>query len=473
MRKGTLLDKLWDNHVVASLPGNFDLLFIDLHLVHEVTSPQSFTYLKENNLSVRRPDLTLATMDHNVSTDPEPLKNIDQQSLLQLNTLKENCKSFGIRCLDMQSEFRGIVHVIGPELGLSLPGKTIVCGDSHTSTHGALGCLSFGIGTSQITAVLATQCVVMKKPKAMRIHLAGRPNQYSSSKDVALYILHQIGTNGATEHIIEFTGTYIQELSVEGRMTLCNMAIEMGAVGGIIAPDDKTLSYLKNREFTPKGSNWNKLENLCKELHSDHNASFHKEIEIDITGISPRVTFGNNPGVSVEIEQYIDAQSSNLIQQVFEEQLNYLSLKEHERLENKKIDYVFIGSCTNSRIEDLRVVANIVAGKRKAKHVNALVVPGSIGVLRQAQKEGIDQILLEAGIQLRQPGCSACIAMNEDKIPPGAICISTSNRNFEGRQGKGSKTILASPLIAAMSIIEGKIVSPSNFSKKWNLKESV
>jgi 3-isopropylmalate/(R)-2-methylmalate dehydratase large subunit len=412
-------------------------------------------------------------MDHNVSTDIDPLKKMDQESLKQLETLKENCLHFGIECLDMNNDLRGIVHVIGPELGLSLPGKTIVCGDSHTSTHGALGCLAFGIGTSQITAVLATQCIAMKKPKSMLITLNGTPKSICSPKDIALYILHKIGTNGATEHFIEFCGEYINSLSIEGRMTLCNMAIEMGARGGIIAPDEKTLEYIKGRKYAPEGRNWMLFEERCKYLFSEPNANHDEKIEINIHQISPRITFGNNPAVSVEIDQYLTSSNSNLSQSTFEEQLNYLNLHENDRLENKEIDYVFIGSCTNSRIEDLRIVADIVKGKKKAKSIKAYVVPGSMSVLLQAKKEGIDKILLEADIIIRQPGCSACIAMNEDKIPSGAICLSTSNRNFEGRQGKGSKTILASPLIAAITIIEGKIISPPNFFKKWNTQENV
>lgn len=459
----SLFEKIWQRHVVTQAESYADILYIDAHFIHEVTSPQAFAGLRERGLAVFRPERTFATTDHNVPTKNQHLPISEPLSRKQVETLRTNCKAFGLELYDLQDPRQGIVHVIGPELGITQPGKTIVCGDSHTSTHGAFGAIAFGIGTSEVEQVLATQCILQTKPKTMRIEVKGQLGRGVYAKDLILYIISQLTSAGATGHFIEYTGACIRSLSMEARMTICNMSIEMGARGGLIAPDSKTFDYLKGKTFAPQAEAWyQKLEDW-KQLYSDPAAHFDKAYTFDAHLIEPMLTYGTNPGMGIGVSQTIPtAADLNLKPESFEKSLAYMDLKSGQKLAGLPIDYVFIGSCTNARIEDLRVVADFVKGKRKAENVFAWVVPGSKNVEQQAQAEGLDKILRDAGFELREPGCSACLGMNEDKVPAGKYCISTSNRNFQGRQGPNARTILASPIMAAAAAIAGKIVDVRN-----------
>lgn len=447
----TLFDKVWDQHVVSEIKDGPSVLYIDRHFIHEVTSPQAFDGLRKRDIPVFRPEKTVATADHNVPTIDQHLPIRDKLSRLQVQKLTENCQEFGIELYGLGHQYQGIVHVIGPELGITQPGMTIVCGDSHTSTHGAFGAVAFGIGTSEVEQVLATQCVLQRKPKRMKIEVNGTLAKGVLSKDIILYIASKISTSGATGHFIEYAGAAIRELSMEARMTICNMSIEMGARGGMIAPDETTFEYLKGRKFAPAGADWDQELQKWKELYSEDDAVFDASYEYDAADIIPMLTYGTNPGMGIKINERIPESPEN------HHALKYMGLTAGELLLGKKVNHVFIGSCTNSRIEDLRLVAALVKGKQKAPNVHAMIIPGSKQVEQQARQEGLDRILEEAGFQLRQPGCSACLGMNEDKIPSGEYCVSTSNRNFEGRQGPGARTILASPLTAAATAIAGCI----------------
>lgn len=444
----TLFEKIWNEHVVFSVDSDTDVIYIDKHFIHEVTSPQAFFGIEKRGIEIFRPESIVATVDHNVPTVDQHLPIRDKISRYQVEKLTENCTRYGIELYGLGHEYQGIVHVIGPELGLTLPGMTIVCGDSHTSTHGAFGCIAFGIGTSEVEQVFATQCLIQTRPKTMRITINGKVGKGVTVKDIILYIISKISTSGATGYFVEYAGEVVRNLTMEQRMTICNMSIEMGARGGLIAPDETTFSYIKGRKFAPQ--NFNEAVSYWKTLFSDTDAKFDKEFFIDISDIEPMITFGTTPGMGIKISDVIPSGQSSSA-------LNYMGFFEGEKLLGKKIDYVFIGSCTNSRIEDLREVAKIAKGKKKADGVNVWIVPGSQSVAKQAVKEGLDKVFMEAGFEFRQPGCSACLGMNEDKIPEGKYCVSTSNRNFEGRQGQGARTILASPLTAAACAITGKI----------------
>jgi 3-isopropylmalate/(R)-2-methylmalate dehydratase large subunit len=456
---GTLFEKIWDRHVVKTIQGGPSVLYIDKHLIHEVTSPQAFAGLNKRGIKVLRPKQIVATADHNVPTINQHLPIKEELSRLQVEELKKNCEEHGIELYGLGHPFQGIVHVIGPELGFTQPGMTIVCGDSHTSTHGAFGSIAFGIGTSEVEMVMATQCLMQSKPKLMRINVDGNLNKGVVSKDIVLYILSQISASGATGYAVEFSGSAIRPLSMEARMTICNMSIEMGARCGMIAPDETTFNYMKGREFAPQGADWDKKLSYWKTLNSDDGAVFDKEIFIKAEDIEPMITYGTNPGMGIGVSGHVP--SLNEIEEKekpsFEKSLAYMGLQPGADIKGKLVDYVFIGSCTNSRIEDLRMVASFVKGKHKAENVEVWVVPGSKQVEKQAIEEGIDKIFEQAGFMLRQPGCSACLGMNEDKIPAGKYCISTSNRNFEGRQGPNARTFLASPLTAALAAITGKV----------------
>ena len=453
MRK-TLFDKVWDNHVVESIKNGPDIFFVDKHLIHEVTSPQAFDELKEKNLEVFDPERVLATVDHNVPTLNQHLPIEDDLSRNQVEKLKSNCFENNIELFGLGNPNQGIVHVIGPELGITQPGMTIVCGDSHTSTHGAFGAIAFGIGTSQVAQVLASQCLLLNKPKKMRVNVNGKLNKNVTPKDIILYIISKLGTDGGTGYFVEYSGNIFSDMSMEGRMTVCNMSIEMGARGGMIAPDKVTYEYLKGKPYAPKGDLFNNKVNEWGNLKSDSDAKFDKEYFFDAEEIYPMLTYGTNPGMGIKYSDLIPKsdKKSDI------KSLEYMGFKSGESLIGKKINYVFIGSCTNSRIEDFRIVAEYIKDKKKAKNVNALIVPGSQNVLNEIRKEGLDKIFMSSGFEIRQPGCSACLAMNDDKIPPGEICVSTSNRNFEGRQGPGSRTILSSPLMAAATAVNGKII---------------
>lgn len=435
------------------------VLYIDRHFIHEVTSPQAFTGLKEKGLQVFRPKQTIATADHNVPTYDQHLPIKNALSRKQVSTLTENCKTYGIELYGLGHPFQGIVHVIGPELGITQPGMTIVCGDSHTSTHGAFGTIAFGIGTSEVLHVLATQTLLQYKPKTMQINVEGVLQNGVSAKDLILYIISKIGMGGATGYFVEYSGQAIRNLSMESRMTVCNMSIEMGARGGMIAPDKVTFEYLKNREFTPRGNALENMKSYWDSLKTDEDAVFHQELTFHADDIAPMITFGTNPGMGMGVDEKVPSSEHALNGETysFDKSLNYMNIDAGKPLLGKKVNYVFIGSCTNGRIEDLRQVARVVKGRKKAPNITALIVPGSRQVEVMARKEGIDKILEEAGFELRQSGCSACLAMNEDKIPKGEYCVSTSNRNFEGRQGPGSRTLLASPLTAAYTAIKGYI----------------
>jgi 3-isopropylmalate/(R)-2-methylmalate dehydratase large subunit len=450
----TLFDKIWDAHVIQSVENGPSVIYIDKHFIHEVTTPQAFAGLNKRGIKVLRPHQTIATADHNVPTKDQHLPIKEALSRQQVDALIKNCKDHGIELYGLGHPFQGIVHVIGPELGITQPGITIVCGDSHTSTHGALGAIAFGIGTSEVEQVLATQCILQSKPKKMRIRVEGHLGKGVTSKDIILYIISKISTSGGTGYFVEYAGSAIRSLSMEARMTICNMSIEMGARGGIIAPDDITFEYLRGREFAPKGNDFNVAVEKWEQLVSDEDAVFDKEFIFDAADIEPMVTYGTNPGMGIKISEEIPSESDAGLDKA----LLYMGFERGESLLQKNIDYVFLGSCTNSRMEDLRLFAQLVKGKKKAPNVTVWIVPGSKQIEKQAIAEGIDIILKEAGMELREPGCSACLGMNEDKIPAGKYCISTSNRNFEGRQGPGARTILASPLTAAAAAITGKIV---------------
>lgn len=450
----TLFDKIWDSHVVDSIDGGPQILYIDKHLIHEVTSPQAFSELKERGIPIYRPDQIVATADHNTPTVDQHLPVKDALSRNQLEQLSKNCEENGITLYKLGHKYNGIVHVMAPELGITQPGMTMVCGDSHTSTHGAFGAIAFGIGTSQVAQVFASQCLLLKKPKSLRVSVNGKLKPGVLPKDVILYIISKIGTNAGTGYFCEYAGDVFENMTMEGRMTVCNMSIEMGARGGMIAPDETTFEYIKGREFAPQGEEFDKKVAYWKTLPSDSDAVFDKEYSFDASDIEPMITYGTNPGMGIKITENIPVEDNAS----FKKSLKYMDFEAGESLINKQINYVFIGSCTNSRIEDFRVAADFIKGKQKADNVTAWLVPGSKQVEAQIVEEGLKDIFEAAGFKLRQPGCSACLAMNDDKIPKGEYCVSTSNRNFEGRQGQGSRTILASPLVAAATAVEGKII---------------
>ncbi|QBZ96667.1 3-isopropylmalate dehydratase large subunit [Flavobacterium sangjuense] len=454
MEKKTLFDKVWDSHVVLEVPNGPQILYIDQHLIHEVTSPQAFAELEERSIPVFRPQQIVATADHNVATKNQHLPIVDDLARNQVEMLTKNCAKNGITLYGLGHQYQGIVHVIAPELGITQPGMTLVCGDSHTSTHGAFGSIAFGIGTSQVAQVFASQCLLLNKPKSLRVNVNGKLAKNVSPKDVILYVISKIGTNSGTGYFCEYAGNVFREMSMEGRMTVCNMSIEMGARGGMIAPDETTFDYIKGRKFAPVGEELIQKIEYWKTLTSDDDAIFDKEYHFDAEDIAPMITYGTNPGMGIKITDTIPVVEDAS----FDKSLDYMGFKKGESLINKPINYVFIGSCTNSRIEDFRAVAQYIKGKQKASNVNALIVPGSQQVAKQIQEEGLTAVFEAAGFEIRQPGCSACLAMNDDKVPAGEYCVSTSNRNFEGRQGQGARTLLASPLVAAATAIEGKII---------------
>ncbi len=458
----TLFDKIWDAHVVDKIKGGPSVLYIDKHLIHEVTSPQAFAGIDKRGIQVFKPQNTVATPDHNVPTVDQHLPIKDQLSRYQVDKLTENCEKHGITLYGLNHPFQGVVHVIGPELGITQPGITMVCGDSHTSTHGAFGSVAFGIGTSEVEMVLATQCILQPKPKRMRINVEGELTKGVSAKDIILYIIAKITASGGTGYFIEFAGSAIRGLSMEGRMTVCNMSIESGARGGMIAPDETTYEYIKGREFAPLGAEFDKAVEKWKQLATDADAVFDAELTYDAADIEPMITYGTNPGMGAKVSGHIpveaEIEKSNLV--TFQKAMKYMGFEAGDEIVGKEVDYVFVGSCTNGRIEDLREVAEFVKGRKKADNITAWIVPGSKQVEQQANEEGITEILEAAGFKLRQPGCSACLAMNDDKIPTGKLAVATSNRNFEGRQGPGSRTMLASPLTAAAVAVSGKIVDP-------------
>ena len=460
----TLYDKIWAKHIVCQPQGEPALLFIDLHLIHEVTTPQAFEGLRVAGRTVRRPDLTIGVADHNVPTQNRHLPLADEIAALQLSTLTKNCQEFGIKLFDLHAPEQGIIHVVGPELGLTQPGMTIVCGDSHTSTHGAFGALAFGIGTSEVEHVLATQCLPQSKARNMLIRVEGALGNGVTAKDLILAIIGKIGTDGATGCVIEYSGEAVSGLSMEARMPLCNMTIEAGARAGLIAPDETTFAYLKGRRFAQTGQKWDEAVAYWKTLKTDAAAQFDKEYSFDAADLEPMITYGTNPGMGMGISKNIP-KAIDLAGGVatYEKSLKYMGFEESEPMIGKKVDFVFIGSCTNGRIEDFRAFASIIKGRKKAEHVTAWIVPGSHIVEAQIKEEGILDILTEAGFLLRQPGCSACLAMNDDKIPAGKYAVSTSNRNFEGRQGPGSRTLLASPLVAAAAAVTGVVTDPRDF----------
>ncbi|SNR16473.1 3-isopropylmalate dehydratase large subunit [Tenacibaculum jejuense] len=451
----TLFDKVWDKHVVDTIENGPQILYIDKHLIHEVTSPQAFNELKERGVSIARPDKIVATADHNTPTVNQHLPIKDALSRNQLEQLEKNCQENDITLYGLGHKYNGIVHVMAPELGITQPGMTMVCGDSHTSTHGAFGTIAFGIGTSQVAQVFASQCLLIQKPKSLRVNVNGKLKKGVLPKDVILYIISKLGTNSGTGYFCEYAGNVFEEMSMEGRMTVCNMSIEMGARGGMIAPDQTTFDYVEGREFAPKGEEFQAKVNYWKTLKTDDDAVFDQEYSFDAEDIEPMVTYGTNPGMGIKISESIPQNND----ESFEKSLSYMNFKKGESLVGKPINYVFIGSCTNSRIEDFKVAASFIKGKQKAENVNAWLVPGSQQVAKQIKEEGLQEIFEAAGFELRQPGCSACLAMNDDKIPEGEYCVSTSNRNFEGRQGQGARTILASPLVAAATAVEGKIIN--------------
>ncbi|MDH3623035.1 MAG: 3-isopropylmalate dehydratase large subunit [Myxococcales bacterium] len=463
MKPRTLFEKVWDAHVVAQEPDRPAVLYVDLHLIHEVTSPQAFTGLRERGLGVRRPDLTVATMDHSTPTLPKALAVIDDQAKAQLRMLEQNCEEFGIELFGLGSQYNGIVHVIGPERGFTQPGKTIVCGDSHTSTHGAFGALAFGIGTSEVEHVLATQCLLQRKPKTLEVRVEGQLLPGVTAKDIILALCAQIGTGGATGHVIEYTGAAIRGLDMEGRMTVCNMSIEAGARAGMIAPDDTTFEYLQGRDRVPKGADWDAAVERWRALKTDVRAKYDERVVIDANELEPMITYGTNPGMGMGISGSVpslDSFGESSQQVAFEKAMLYMDVEPGKPLLGKKVDVVFIGSCTNSRIGDLRLAASVFSGRKVADGVRTLVVPGSHDIKVQAESEGLDRVFKDAGAEWREPGCSMCIAMNGDNLEPGQYAVSTSNRNFEGRQGKGGRTFLASPLTAAASAVTGKVTDP-------------
>ena len=455
-----MFEKIWDAHVIKRQDGYPDALFIDRHFIHEVTSPQAFEGLRQRNIKVFNAARTTATADHNVPTKDQHLPIKEALSRHQVETLRKNCAEFKIDLYDLGHPFQGIVHIIGPELGLTLPGMTIVCGDSHTSTHGAFGNISFGIGTSEVEQVLATQCILQYKPKTLRIEINGELGKGVVAKDIILYVISQLSASGATGYFVEYAGSAIEKLSMEARMTICNMSIEMGARGGLIAPDEITFNYLKGRKFIPQGEAFEQLVTEWKELKTDADAIYDHVLKFDAADIGPMITYGTNPGMGMRITDRVptvDELKELSERNSFQKSLDYMGIEPGTQLLGKAVDYIFIGSCTNARIEDLRLVASIVNGKKKSPDVEVWIVPGSKQVEEQARKEGLDKIFEAAGFELRSPGCSACLGMNEDKIPAGKYCISTSNRNFEGRQGPKSRTFLASPLSAAAAALTGRV----------------
>ena len=458
----TLFDKIWDRHVVQLLEDGTTQLYIDRLYCHEVTSPQAFEGLRERGLKCFRPKQIFCMPDHNTPTHDQDKEIEDPVSRKQVDTLANNARDFGLTHFGMMSEDNGIIHVVGPEKGLSLPGMTIVCGDSHTSTHGAMGAVAFGIGTSEVEMVLASQCILQQKPKSMRININGELADGVTAKDVALYLMSKLTTSGATGYFVEYSGSTVSHMSMEGRLTLCNLSIEMGARGGFIAPDDVTFEYIKGREYAPKGADWDKAIAYWRTLKSGDDAIFDKELFFDASDIEPRITYGTNPGMGIGISESIPSldEIDGSGKASFLKSLDYMGFEPGQKLIGHKVDYVFLGACTNGRIEDFRAFASIIKGKKKADNITAWLVPGSWAVARQIKEEGLDKILEEAGFAIRQPGCSACLAMNDDKIPSGKYAVSTSNRNFEGRQGPGSRTILASPLVAAAAAITGVITDP-------------
>jgi 3-isopropylmalate/(R)-2-methylmalate dehydratase large subunit len=456
----TLFDKIWDKHVVTTIPDGPEVFYIDVQYIHEVTSPQAFDGLRKRGIPVFNTKQIVATPDHNVPTLEQHLPIKNDLSRKQVDQLIKNCADFGIELYGLNHPYQGIVHVVGPELGITKPGMTMVCGDSHTSTHGAFGCIAFGIGTSEVEQVLATQCLLQNKPKRMRINIDGTLNKGVYSKDIILYLIAKLTAGGGTGYFIEFAGSAIRSLSMEARMTICNMSIEMGARGGLIAPDETTFNYVKGRKFAPQGAEFDAAVAEWKNLYSDADAQFDAEFSYDAADIAPMITYGTNPGMGVGIAENVP--SANAIEDVkeresFNKALEYMGFASGDKLIGKPINYVFVGSCTNARIEDFRIVADVVRGRKKADNVKAYIVPGSKQVEKQIYEEGIDKVLEAAGFQIRQPGCSACLAMNDDKVPAGEYCVSTSNRNFEGRQGQGARTLLASPATAAATAINGYI----------------
>lgn len=457
----TLFDKIWDAHTVSDIAGGPTQLYIDRHYCHEVTSPQAFDGLRHRGLSVFRPERTICSPDHNIPTAGQDKPIADPVSRNQVETLERNAAEFGLTIFGIGHEKNGIIHVIGPENGLTLPGYTIVCGDSHTSTHGAVGAVAFGIGTSEVEMVLATQCILQPRPKTMRITVNGTLGEGVTAKDIALFLIAKMTTGGATGYFVEYAGEAIRALNMEQRMTLCNLSIEMGARGGLIAPDDTTIEYLRGREYAPKGAEWDAAVAYWKSLPSDADAVFDREVTFDAAEIEPRVTFGTNPGMGIGISEKIPAPPEDPAARAsFEKSLEYMGFEPGQSLEGTPVDYVFLGSCTNGRLEDFRVFSSYVKGKKKADGVTAWLVPGSWAIVKQIKAEGIDRILEDAGFELRQPGCSACLAMNDDKVPAGKLAVSTSNRNFEGRQGPGARTVLAGPLVAAAAAVSGVIKDP-------------
>jgi 3-isopropylmalate/(R)-2-methylmalate dehydratase large subunit len=457
----TLFDKVWDSHVIRKINDGPDVLFIDRHLIHEVTSPVAFLGLKSRNNSVLFPNRTFATADHNTPTINQHLPVQDPLSANQLKALEQNAAEYGIVHWGLGHQKNGIVHVVGPENGITLPGATIVCGDSHTSTHGAFGAVAFGIGTSEVEMVLSSQCIMQPKPKKMRINVNGKLGFGVTPKDVALFLISKLSASGATGYFVEYAGDVFKNMSMEGRMTVCNLSIEMGARGGIIAPDEKTFSYVEGRLFTPKGAAWDKAMDYWKTLKSDEDAVFDEEINFLASDIEPMITYGTNPGMGTSISSYIPkAESVEGGVASYRKSLDYMGFSEGDKMIGKRVDFVFLGSCTNGRIEDFRAFASIVKGRKKADNITAWLVPGSHVVEQQIKEEGILDIITAAGFELREPGCSACLAMNDDKVPAGKVAVSTSNRNFEGRQGPGSRTLLASPLVAAATAVTGVLTDP-------------
>ena len=451
----TLFDKIWDKHVVQMVDDGPTQLYIDRLYCHEVTSPQAFDGMRQRGLKCFRPDKIYCMPDHNTPTHDQDKPVEDPVSKKQLDALDKNCEEFGLTEFKMFSKDNGIIHVVGPEKGLSLPGMTIVCGDSHTSTHGAMGAVAFGIGTSEVEMVMASQCILQQKPKSMRININGKLGKGVTAKDVALYLMSKLTTSGATGYFVEYAGQVVRDMSMEGRLTLCNLSIEMGARGGFVAPDETTFEYIKGREYAPKGADWDKAVEYWKTLKSGDDAVFYKELNFDGSDIEPRITYGTNPGMGIGITGSVPTldEIDENGKASFLKSLDYMGFKPGEKLAGHKVDYVFLGACTNGRIEDFRAFASIVKGKKKADNITAWLVPGSWLVDKQIREEGLDKVLEEAGFAIRQPGCSACLAMNDDKIPAGKYSVSTSNRNFEGRQGPGSRTILASPLVAAAAAV--------------------
>ena len=461
MKPRTLFEKIWDKHLIASIDAETNLLFIDMHLVHEVTSPQAFDSLRISNRKVKYPELTLATVDHGVPTSNRALGIKDPLSKKQIDALEDNCKEFGVTIYGVNDPRQGIVHVIGPEQGITQPGMTIVCGDSHTATHGAFGALAFGIGTSEVEHVLATQTLAMNKPKTMKVEVVGELNETITPKDVILGIIREIGTGGGAGHVIEYSGDAIKKMSMENRMTICNMSIEGGARAGMIAPDEITYKYLKNKNFAPKNDDWDKAINEWKELYSDDDAEFDKTIKINVNDLKPSISWGTNPSQVIFIDEVIpspDSFQNKADKEAAERALEYMDLKPGQKFDDISLDRVFIGSCTNGRLEDLRAAAKVIEGKKVHENINAMVVPGSTLVKKQAEEEGLDEIFINAGFDWREAGCSMCLGMNPDILQPGERCASTSNRNYEGRQGVGGRTHLVSPQMAAAAAINGYFV---------------